>query len=346
MSRFSSYCLAIAFAVMAGAAQGAEQFSGVGRPATPAEIKAWDIDVRPDFKGLPPGSGSVARGEAVWEAKCTECHGTFAESREVFGPLIAFTTQDDIKSGHCQALRKEPPERSTLCRVSTLSTLWDYVNRAMPWTAPKSLPPDDVYAVVAYMLHLGEVLPADFTLSDNNIRDVQGLMPNRKGMTTDHALWPGKAFSKARPDTKNTACMKNCKPEVRLASSLPDYAWNAHGNIAEQNRPVGQTRGRDTSGKIASAPLVASRENPALELARTSGCMACHGLNNKIVGPGYNQIAKKYGPDSASLERLSAKVRKGGQGVWGNTAMPPHEHVKEDDIRALVRWILAGAPAR
>ena len=64
----------------------------VGRTATPAEIAAWDIDVRPDFKGLPKGSGSVAKGQEVWEAKCASCHGIFGESNEVFTPLVGGTT--------------------------------------------------------------------------------------------------------------------------------------------------------------------------------------------------------------------------------------------------------------
>src|SRR5882757_4499275 len=81
-------------------AQAADKFPGIGRPATPAEIKAWDIDVRPDFKGLPPGSGSVSQGQAVWESKCESCHGTFGESNEVFSPIVGGTTADDIKTGH------------------------------------------------------------------------------------------------------------------------------------------------------------------------------------------------------------------------------------------------------
>ncbi|HSW83104.1 MAG TPA: c-type cytochrome, partial [Usitatibacter sp.] len=67
-------------------------YEGVGRPATPAEIAAWDIDVRPDFKGLPPGSGSVQQGQKVWDAKCASCHGTFGESNEVFTPLVGGIT--------------------------------------------------------------------------------------------------------------------------------------------------------------------------------------------------------------------------------------------------------------
>ena len=62
-------------------------YLAIGRNATAAEIKAWDIDVRPDFKGLPAGTGSVAKGSEIWEAKCESCHGTFGESNEVFTPM-------------------------------------------------------------------------------------------------------------------------------------------------------------------------------------------------------------------------------------------------------------------
>ncbi|MFM8246872.1 MAG: c-type cytochrome, partial [Burkholderiaceae bacterium] len=62
----------------------AEKFAGIGRKATTSEIAAWDIDVRPDFQGLPRGSGSVAQGEKIWVAKCASCHGEFAESPSVF----------------------------------------------------------------------------------------------------------------------------------------------------------------------------------------------------------------------------------------------------------------------
>src|SRR5438552_2411857 len=85
----------------------------VGRPATPAEIAAWDIDVRPDFKGLPPGSGSVAEGQKVWDAKCASCHGTFGESNEVFTPLVGGTTTQDVKTGRVAALTKPDVARTT-----------------------------------------------------------------------------------------------------------------------------------------------------------------------------------------------------------------------------------------
>ena len=94
-------------------------------------------------------------------------------------------------------------------KVPTISTLFDYIQRAMPWTEPKSLKPDEVYAILAYLLNLADVVPAGFVLSDENIRDVQNLMPNRNGMSSDHGLWPGRGMGNGgKPDVSNVACMK------------------------------------------------------------------------------------------------------------------------------------------
>ena len=217
----------------------------MGRDATPAEVKAWDIDVRPDFKGLPKGSGSVAQGETVWEDKCAACHGVFGESNEVFTPIIGGTTNDDIKTGRVKGLLEGHsivPQKTTFMKVATVSTLWDYINRAMPWNAPKSLSTDEVYSVVAYLLNLAEVVPADHVLSDQNIAAAQARMPNRNGMVFQESMWK----TNGKGDVKNVACMKNCATEVKISSFLPDYAKNAQGNTAEQNRTVGPVRGLDT----------------------------------------------------------------------------------------------------
>ena len=250
MSSFRKVILTTALVAMAGMAMAqSDKYPGLGRTATPKEVAKWDIDVRPDFKGLPPGSGTVAKGQDVWEAKCAHCHGIFGESNEVFSALIGGTTADDIKTGHVANLsRTDFPGRTTIMKVATVSTLWDYINRAMPWTSPKTLTTEEVYSVTAFLLSLANVVPDDFTLSDKNIAEVQKRMPNRNGMTTAHAMWPGKEFNgTAKPDTSNTICMKDCAPEPKLASLLPDFARNAHGNLSEQNRLVGQQKGADTS---------------------------------------------------------------------------------------------------
>lgn len=347
MSRFSKSILALALIGASTAGFAFENFKGVGRGATPAEVKAWDIDVRPDFKGLPKGKGNVERGNELFEEKCASCHGSFGESNEVFTPLAGGTTKDDIKTGNVKGLSSgELPQRTTFTKVATISTVWDYIYRAMPWTAPKSLKPDEVYAILAYLLNLQEIVPADFELSDRNIADVQKLLPNRNGMTTDHGLWPGASAKKGGignggiPDVKNVACMKNCKPEVQIGSTLPDYARTAHGELADQNRNFGAVRGTRTLGPEAAKKAA---DAGTLDLATKSGCMACHGMKNKIVGPGYNEIVARYQGQTDAESRLVAKVKAGGQGVWGSIPMPPNAHVKDEDIVTLVKWILNGS---
>lgn len=216
----------------------------IGRAATPAEVAAWNIDVRGDFKGLPKGSGSVSMGAQVWESKCAACHGVFGESNEVFTPIVGGTSKADIETGHVFLLANPGyPHRTTLMRVSRLSSLWDYIHRAMPWKAPKSLTPDDVYGVLAYVLNLGEIVPADFTLSDRNIADVQARLPNRNGKVFYKDLWE----TRGKGDVNNPLCMKNCPVGGAIESSLPDASRNANGNISEQVRPFGPARGTDTS---------------------------------------------------------------------------------------------------
>jgi len=346
MFRFSKTLLAAA--LLAGAIN-ANAFEGLGREATPDEVKAWDIDVRPDFKGLPKGHGTVDEGTTLWEEKCEVCHGTFGESNEVFTPIVGGTTADDVKTGHVLALKTgSTPQRTTFMKVATISTLYDYIQRAMPWTSPKSLKPDEVYAILAYLLNLSNVVPADFELSDENIAEVQKLMPNRNGMTTDHGMWPGKGMGNGgKPDVKNTACMKDCKKEVQIGSALPDYAADAHGNLAEQNRLIGGVRGKVTGEHPAAAGEADAPAAPSGEqLAKDKGCMACHSVAKAIVGPAYADVAAKYAGQADAEATLMAKVKAGGKGVWGAVPMPPQAHVKDEEIQAIVRWILEGAKAQ
>jgi S-disulfanyl-L-cysteine oxidoreductase SoxD len=327
---------------------------GIGRPATQKEIAAWDIDVRPDFKGLPKGAGSVAQGQDVWESKCAHCHGVFGESNEVFSPLVGGTTAEDVKTGRVARLTDASyPGRTTLMKVSSVSTLWDYINRAMPWTQPKSLKADEVYAVTAYLLNLGGVVPDNYVMSDKNIAEVQGRLPNRNGMSLDHGLWPGKSMKTAgKPDVKATACMTNCEAEPKVASFLPDFARNAHGNLAEQNRLVGAQRGADTT-RPAGAVVVAAAAVPAVAktpdataathalLAKYS-CTACHGMDTRLVGPSFREIAKKYGAQADGVAYLAGKIKAGGAGVWGQIPMPP-QTLSDTEARMIGQWLTDGA---
>jgi cytochrome c len=240
-----------------------------------------------------------------------------------------------------------------MMKVATVSTLWDYINRAMPWTAPKSLTHDEVFAVTAYMLNLAYVVPDNFVLSDKNIAEVQKRMPNRNGMSTQHNLWPGKEFNgTSKPDTANIACMKDCVPEIKVSSMLPDYARNAHGNLAEQNRIVGQQKGADTlqperkpgvsaSASSTSQPSVkpaAKTLDPAIALLAKHNCTACHAQDRKVVGPSFNDMAKKY---PGKVDYLAGKIKSGGAGVWGPIPMPA-QSAPDADIKTIASWLAAG----
>jgi S-disulfanyl-L-cysteine oxidoreductase SoxD len=360
----------LALAAVAGAvcAQAVStSLPGIGRAATAKEVAAWDIDVRGDFKGLPAGSGSVEKGMEVWEAKCASCHGVFGESNEVFSPLVGGTTKDDVKTGRAKRLTDDSfPGRTTMMKLSSVATLWDYINRAMPWNEPKSLSTEEVYAVTAYLLNLGGVLADDFVLSDKNIAQVQEMLPNRKGMTTNHGMWPGKGMGNGgKPDVKATACMKDCAVEAKVASFLPDHARNAHGNLAEQNRLVGAQLGADTTRPPAAAPerpvvQVAPVRPPAAAAAAASAgpggsssaaalalfgkhnCTACHAVDRKILGPSMQEVAKKYAARADRVEYLNGKIVGGAAGVWGAIPMPA-QNIPKADAQALAAWIAAGA---
>jgi cytochrome c551/c552 len=332
-------------------------YPGIGRNATLAEVAKWNIDVRPDFAGLPKGQGTVAQGQDIWEAKCASCHGVFGESNQVFNPLIGGVKPQDIQTGHVASLQdKSYPARTTLMKLSTVSTLWDYINRAMPWNAPKSLTINEVYAVTAYLLNLEGIVEQDFVLNEKSIALVQQRMPNRDGMTTHHHLWPGNEFGNMlAPDVGNVACMSACKTEVSITSSLPEFARDAHGNLAEQNRLVGQQKGVNTlrvsaakaGDKVADKPKTATEtaaqpnESPAAALAllKSNNCVVCHSLDSKSVGPAFTEVAKKH-PGKTSY--LTGKIINGGSGVWGSMPMPA-QSLSVEDATTIARWLATGA---
>ena len=350
MCRYSSVrsALRLAFLLMVGSPLLASAAPGVttggggtpkygfGKPATPTEIAGWDIDVRPDGKGLPKGRGSAAQGQVIYDEKCASCHGTFGESNSYMA--IA---------GGVGSLGTDQPMRTTGSKLNYATTLWDYINRAMPFQAPQTLRPDEVYALTAYVLHLSDIVPADAVLDQTSLPKLK--MPNRDGFTTDHGLMR----RTGRPDMANTACMTNCARAVRLSSEMPVYALDQHGDLAEQTgRPRTAAVVDRVAKPAAAAPLKGSPELPraaaappkgGAEIAKAAACMACHGIDQKIVGPGFREIAAKYRGAAGAELNLAEKVKLGSSGIWGAIPMPAQPHVNSADTKTIVQWILAGA---
>jgi len=337
-STFTAVATVLSIATGAVASELPAGIEAIGRPATDNELSAWDIDVRPDFLGLPPGSGDVWQGEEIWLEKCAACHGDFGDSNEVFAPIVLGNiTEEDIETGRVAALQDPAVARTTLMKVATLSTLWDYIYRAMPWNAPKSLTPDEVYALLAYILNLGYIVDEDLVLSEANIGEIQARMPNRNGMQQDHGLWS----VRGAPDVQGDTCEANCEVDLTISSSLPDYAMNAHGNLAEQVRSVSPYPGIWTAPDTAAEVAVVAVADAAPEkLLGQSGCTGCHQMAGQLVGPGFDAIRAKYaGGDNATY--LEAKIVNGGSGVWGSIPMPAMPGIDADTLQKIVAWLTA-----
>ncbi len=170
---------------------------GIGREATPVEIKGWNIDVRPDGQGLPEGKGTVEQGEELFLEKCAACHGDFAEGVDRW-PVLA-GGQDSLKS--------EDPVKTIGSYWPYLSTVYDYIFRAMPFGDAQSLSADETYALVAYILSMNDLVGDDFELSKSNFTTVR--LPNEANFIDD-----------PRPDTptlkQHPPCMKDCKATVKI----------------------------------------------------------------------------------------------------------------------------------
>lgn len=94
------------------------------------------------------------------------------------------------------------------------------------------------------------------------------------------------------------------------------------------------------SAMLTCLPVWAVDEAVALDIAKKNGCLACHGMDTKMVGPSWRDVGKKYAGDAEAENRLVAKVKKGGKGVWGQVPMPPNVTVKDADVRTLVKFAL------
>jgi cytochrome c len=187
--KFSSGCAALVMTtamVLAASGVMAQSKFGIGKAASESEIKAWDIDVSPNGAGLPVGSGSVAQGGKLYAEKCAACHGPKGEGKPA-----------DRLVGGQGTLKAANPVKTIGSFWPYATTVFDYVYRAMPYTAPQSLSASETYALTAYLLHMNGILGAEATLDAASLPKIR--MPNRDGFIGD-----------GRPDTTNVPCRVEC----------------------------------------------------------------------------------------------------------------------------------------
>lgn len=164
----------------------------LGRAALEEEVLAWDIDVRPDGAGLPPGSGSVIDGTDLYDTNCAACHGIFGEGSGRW-PVLA---------GGQDTLLDDRPEKTIGSYWPYLSTVFDYIKRAMPFGNARSLSDDEVYAITAYLLYLNDLVEEDFVLTSENFTSIK--LPNEDNFIEDNRHEENTVAAVTEP------CMTNC----------------------------------------------------------------------------------------------------------------------------------------
>jgi S-disulfanyl-L-cysteine oxidoreductase SoxD len=185
---FKSEAALVAFLIgLACSAATQAQTYGFGRPVSEREIAGWNIDVSPDGRGLPAGSGTVARGKPLYEQHCAACHGMNGEGKPA-----------DRLVGGRGTLNTDKPVMTVGSYWPYATIVYDYINRAMPFHAPQSLKPDEVYSITAYLLFLNGIIRENDVMDAASLPRVQ--MPNRAGFVTD-----------PRPDLQNPACRTQCR---------------------------------------------------------------------------------------------------------------------------------------
>ena len=171
----------LSLVVLAGATMAAAQSPkyGVGQPATPEQIRDLGVAIAPDGNGLPEGSGTVDAGREVFKTRCSRCHGEKAGGGT--GPVLV---------GGQGTLATAKPLKTVGSYWPYATTVWDYINRAMPFDQPGRMKPAEVYAVVAYILNLNGIIGNDQVMDAKTLPKVK--MPNRDGFVPDPRPAAGK----------------------------------------------------------------------------------------------------------------------------------------------------------
>lgn len=174
-------------------------FYKIGSPLNSGQIAGWTIAIPPSGENLPAGKGTVNEGDKIYSMNCAMCHGSFGEGKNNYPALV----------GGVGSLGGSSPQKTVGSYWPYATTLWDYINRAMPFYAPHTLKPNEVYSLTAFILNMNGIVKSGWVADANSVPKVK--MPNRNAFN----------WKDPRPATHNTACMKNCVPasSIKITSN-------------------------------------------------------------------------------------------------------------------------------
>jgi len=300
-----------------------------GRKATPNEIKAWDIDVRYDWQGLPEGQGTAEEGSDLYDSQCAMCHGDMGTGGLGY-PMLVGGSKESLKN---QLLKPgdEPPIRTIGSYWPYASTLWWYVKTGMPFPHPMSLTTDQVYSLVAYLLQQNEIQIEGKDIEDDMVLDKKTLMkvvmPNVDGFYPDVNGPDGPQVMKkflsnpANYGTPTERCMKNCPTGkvVHIKEPLDDGI----------RPPISQVR------DLPKVKETKGGGDPKIVKLYEDKCKACHG--NKAIAPVPGDKKDWANRIKQGKEVLYEHALKGFQG------MPPkggHMDLDDETIKKIVDYMV------
>ena len=299
---------AIAVGGLVNAGEKTVGYYGLGEEASAAQIVGWDIDVRPDGLGLPPGEGTVEQGEELFQEQCAQCHGVFGEGAGRW-PVLA---------GGADTLTADRPDKTIGSYWPYATTLWDYIHRAMPFFNPQSLSNHEVYALTAYLLNMNDLVDDDFVASRDTLAAIE--MPNRNGF-----------FRDPRPDVRSERCMKNCKKpeEIRIT-------WDASELGVT---PIEHLQDTEASEAAPAQPIAVAVAAPGKDVYEKA-CAACHA--NGVAG------APRVGDKNAWLERvgqgMDTLVEHAVKGYHGKSGYMPAKggqlQLSDQEVAAAVEFMV------
>ncbi len=304
-----------------------------GKSATEKEIAGWNVDVRPDGKGLPPGQMTVEKGAEVFANNCAMCHGDFGEGVGKNPVLVGGkgTLKNQAKTGG-----DDGPEKTLGSYAPYITPFFWYIKMAMPLPTPKKLTNDEVYGIIGYLLQLNEIQVDGKDIEDDTVINAAFLkkvhLPNEKGFEYNNLR---------KPDTHNKRCMKDCRDmkkwkvmhikidateSITPTVEVPRYNCGKPLSIGANGAPAAEMEIPHKSGNADAAAASAYK-------ASCAGCHDSGAANAPVVG---------------HKDEWASRIKQGKKTLYehaikGFNGMPPkggNMSLSDDQVKKIVDYMV------